>query len=361
MAALSRIRGARVLLVEDNEINRQVAGEILEAAGLSVSLASNGQEAVEIVRKDDFHAILMDVQMPVMDGYTATREIRGWEEECRDSESPIPIIAMTAHALAGDREKSLEAGMNDHVSKPIDPELLFETLLKWVRKIPGEGINETGPAAVEMAIPSSFDEPDFPALDGIHVAEGLKRLLGNKASYLRILIRFAREFENAADSLRDLVNREEYEAAEILAHSIKGASGNIGAESLQAAAAALEKAIRDHRVLPKADVVHFKKALDRVLTALEVLKVDDASSPDVKGLSTGIDPQAALVFAERIRDAAEMGDVTELSQVGAELMDRVDGLKEYGTKITRLADEFDFDALLEMADDLADPVGSPGA
>ena len=121
--ALRRIRGARLLLVEDNAINQQVAGEILEAAGLHVTLANNGQEAFDAVKSSTFDAVLMDVQMPVMDGYTATRKIRDWESQVPNPQSaiPIPIIAMTAHALAGDREKSLEAGMNDHVSKPIDP------------------------------------------------------------------------------------------------------------------------------------------------------------------------------------------------------------------------------------------------
>ena len=251
--ALSRIRGARVLLVEDNEINQQVAGEILEAAGLHVSLANNGQEAVEAVKNGDFDAVLMDVQMPIMDGYTATRKIRHWEDLFR-----LPIIAMTAHALAGDREKSLDAGMDDHVSKPIDPDLLFETLLKWVKKSPGERPGQKRPmetdkaphvsadsAKVANATTAGSDEPDFPELDGIHVAAGLKRLLGNKKSYRRILIRFRQDFENAADTLRDLVNGEKYEEAEILAHSIKGAGGNVGAEALQTAAAAVEQAFKD--------------------------------------------------------------------------------------------------------------------
>jgi two-component system sensor histidine kinase/response regulator len=111
------IRGANVLLVEDNEINQQVAKEILEGAGLNVTLANDGQEAVNAVKENNYDVVLMDVQMPVMDGYTATREIR---KDGRFKE--LPIIAMTAHAMAGDREKSIEAGMNDHVAKPIDTE-----------------------------------------------------------------------------------------------------------------------------------------------------------------------------------------------------------------------------------------------
>ncbi|MGD9267501.1 MAG: PAS domain S-box protein, partial [Desulfobacterales bacterium] len=121
---LEHIRGANVLLVEDNEINQQVAREILEGAGLNATVANNGQEAVDSVKANNYDAVLMDVQMPVMDGYTATQEIRNLKSEMRN----VPIIAMTAHAMAGDEEKSLQAGMNGHVTKPIDPDQLFSTL-----------------------------------------------------------------------------------------------------------------------------------------------------------------------------------------------------------------------------------------
>lgn len=361
VGALSRIRGARVLLVEDNEINQQVASEILAAAGLQVSLANNGQEAVDAVKTDDFHAVLMDVQMPVMDGYTATREIRRWEEQFRNPQSAvrIPIIAMTAHALAGDREKSLEAGMDDHVSKPIDPELLFETLLKWVKKSSGESPGQELATETDMTSPDPSDGADFPELDGIHVAAGLKRLLGNKKSYRRILLRFRQDFENAADTLLDLVNGEKYEEAEILAHSIKGAGGNVGAEALQAAAAAVEEALKDRgKTLPEGEFVYFKNELGRVMTALMALKGDDPPSPEAMETPAEIDPHMAEEVAVRIKDAAEIGDVMELSKLGAELTARTDGLREYGAKISHLADEFDFDGLLEMADDLAAAIGS---
>ncbi len=131
-----------MLLVEDNEINQQVAKEILEGAGLNVTLANNGQEGVNAVKENEYDAVLMDIQMPVMDGYQATRKIREWEQEIRGQRtevrsqkaedrvqtsnlqpptSSLPIIAMTAHAMAGDEDKSLQAGMNGHVTKPIDP------------------------------------------------------------------------------------------------------------------------------------------------------------------------------------------------------------------------------------------------
>ena len=345
---LGRIRGARILLVEDNAINRQVAGEILEAAGLNVSLANNGREAVDAVTKGDFDAVLMDVQMPVMDGYTATRKIRDWEDPFGN---PIPIIAMTAHALAGDREKSLEAGMNDHVSKPIDPELLFKTLLKWVFT------GEMRPAeSVTTALPSR--DPDLPFLDGIDVAAGLKRLMGNKASYRRILLGFGREFETAAEGLRDLVTAGRYDEAEMLAHSIKGAGGNLGAEALQGAAAAVEKVFKEGgKRLPEALFTRFENELSRVMTALKALKGDDPPSdpPSMEAIqtSTDMDPRVVTEMVARIKEAAQMGDVMELSHMGAELTARSDGFQKYGEEISLLAEAFDFEGILELADTLA--------
>ena len=161
--ALQNILGAEILLVEDNEINQQVAKEILEGAGLRVTLANNGQEAVDAVQNSHYDVVLMDVQMPVMDGYTATRKIREWETEVRGQRaedrkessalspqpSALPIIAMTAHAMAGDEEKSMAVGMNGHVTKPIDPDQLFGTLQKWIQ--PKDNREPLRPAAGSAA------------------------------------------------------------------------------------------------------------------------------------------------------------------------------------------------------------------
>ena len=171
---LEYIRGAKVLLVEDNVINQQVAREILESAGLKITLANDGQEAVNAVKEKEYDAVLMDVQMPVMDGYTATREIRK-DEHFKE----LPIIAMTAHAMAGDEEKSLKAGMNGHVTKPIDPDHLFSTLRKWIKP------NEKRAQVLKAEIRAAQTELDiaFPIEDGLpeslpgfDLAVGLSRL-----------------------------------------------------------------------------------------------------------------------------------------------------------------------------------------
>ena len=171
---LEHIRGANVLLVEDNEINQQVAREILEGAGLNVAVAADGQEGVNAVKKNNYDVVLMDVQMPVMDGYMATREIRK-DKHFKD----LPIIAMTAHAMTGDEDKSLQAGMNGHVTKPIDPNQLFLTLQKWIKprekrvKIEQSEVSfeQTEP---DKGVPAKDELPK--SLSGFDLADGIKRL-----------------------------------------------------------------------------------------------------------------------------------------------------------------------------------------
>jgi len=168
---LTPVRGAQVLLVEDNEINQDVARELLEKPGLVVTVASNGKEAVQAVEQRDFDIVLMDVQMPEMDGLEATRVIR---KLGKPGISDLPIVAMTAHAMAGDREKSLDAGMNDHLTKPIDPSELFRTLLEWIK--PGERATVPVPAPDEPETPAPAEPPsaEKPLRDvpGIPVQKG---------------------------------------------------------------------------------------------------------------------------------------------------------------------------------------------
>ena len=239
---LERLAGARVLLVEDNEINQQVATEILAAAGVVVTVASNGQEAVEAVGKDRYDAVLMDVQMPVLDGHAATRLIRS-DGRFRD----LPIIAMTAHAMAGDQEKSAAAGMNDHVTKPIDPDKLFATLAWWLAPgkagaaLPTASIPE---AAAPVPPPATAHAPFPPAVDGFDLGAGLRRLQGNEALYRKLLLSFADKYAPAAKNLRRLLDGGAYAEAHHLIHDVKGLAGNLAALRLQAASAELERLVK---------------------------------------------------------------------------------------------------------------------
>ncbi len=236
--ALKDIMGARILLAEDNEINQQVAREILEQGGLVVEIANNGREVLEISEKHHYDAILMDIQMPEIDGIEATRIIRS-----RDSEaSKIPIIAMTAHAMAKDREKSIDAGMNDHITKPITPDELFAALAKWIkhekREIPGDLFKKSsreGQQAGNNAL------PQIPEID---IPSGLSRIGGNEKLYGSLLVKFCKDYADAAKQIKDALAHKDMQMAARLAHTVKGVAGNLGARSLQKGSEEIESALK---------------------------------------------------------------------------------------------------------------------
>ncbi|MBF0477660.1 MAG: response regulator [Deltaproteobacteria bacterium] len=235
---LEAIRGAQVLVVEDNEINQQVAREILEGAGLKVKLAGNGQKAVELVAEmfPQLDVVLMDLQMPVMDGYEAARLIR------RDlGILDLPIIAMTAHALVTEKAKCLKAGMNDHIPKPVDPEELLSTLARWI-KPDHSGRRQFSPGsapAQDDAVPIQL--PD--TLPGLDIAAALKRLNGNRALLIKLLQDFHRDFSGAGNRLRQALEDKDYALAQRTVHTLKGVTGNLSARGISDVAAALETAL----------------------------------------------------------------------------------------------------------------------
>ncbi len=338
------IQGARVLLVEDNEINQQVALEILAGANIEVSLVTNGQEAVKAVTENDYDAVLMDVQMPVMDGHEATRIIR------RDPRfQDLPIIAMTAHAMAGDRENSLAAGMNDHITKPIDPEKLYRTLGHWLGR--STAVTAREPVDQEPARRTTVDEPvELPDLVGINVDAGLKRLLGNKKTYRRILQQFRRDFQEAEETIKGLVAAGKESEAGALAHTVKGAAGNIGAEDLQEAAAGLETWFKESGTgLPEPGLGDFTRELRKVLASLAVLEEEPALPRAAEDEAAPLPPELAQEVAQRLREAVETGDVTELAGIAAELTAGTGSGALYGAEIQRLTEDFDFDGLLKLA------------
>ncbi|MBF0191828.1 MAG: response regulator [Magnetococcales bacterium] len=240
-----RIGGARVVVVDDSPINQQVAREILEDCGLTVILAGNGRELVERMSRmvpGEVELIFMDLQMPVMDGFTATRAIR--EQSCyRD----LPIVAMTANAMVGDRERSLAAGMNDHVAKPIDLAELHATLERWLPprcRIPTlESGREKEQEERERSV-SGGESRLLPAwLPGLDLREALARVKGNERLLGELLVAFCREHGGSAQRIRELLAAGERQAASRLAHAVKGPAGNLGARELWEAARELEQRI----------------------------------------------------------------------------------------------------------------------
>ncbi|MFY7864886.1 response regulator [Roseateles sp.] len=230
-------RGARILVVEDNELNQQVIRDLLTDAGLVVEVAEHGAAALDYL---DTHApyalVLMDMQMPVMDGLTATRLLRE-----RPALASLPVLAMTANAMAADRERCLQAGMNDHLSKPIEPEALWAALLQWIAPQTQAQPMQSAAAAAPAPAPSSA--PALPEIAGLDMATGLRRVLGKPERYLASLQRYVTNQASAASQILQALQDADWATAERLAHTSKGLAGNIGADAVQAQAAALEHAL----------------------------------------------------------------------------------------------------------------------
>jgi two-component system sensor histidine kinase/response regulator len=253
-----RIRGARVLLVEDNELNQDVATEILESAGCVVSKASDGARAVAMVSENPYDIVLMDMQMPVMDGLAATIEIR---KDRRFTD--LPIIAMTANALREDQERCLVAGMNDYITKPIDPARLFDAIAKHYRAasaLPPDSLDTEHSKAEQEGRRASI-----PTIPGIDTASGLGRVMGNRRLYADLLERYREGQANAPDKVSAALSAGDRKLAERIAHTLKGLSGNIGADEVQSAAAVLEPAISSGKEDPE-----LTEAIDRLSSVLSI-------------------------------------------------------------------------------------------
>jgi HPt (histidine-containing phosphotransfer) domain-containing protein len=269
---------------------------------------------------------------------------------------------MTAHAMSGDHEKSIAAGMNDHVTKPIDPEKLLGTLARWIgtrdraATSPAAAPASIGPQAKEPA-PLEQALPD--ALPEFDVAEGLQRLMGNRALYRKLLANFATQYIQAAASIRSALDAGDFEQAHGLVHAIKGVAGNLAAKDLQVQSAALEKFVKhvDPSSPPPAAGLNrahaaFRESLGRALDAVRSLipaAVTPAAPPETPAaLSSALAKEAAT----RLREAAELGDVSGLAAICSELAARSEAFGHYRARVTQLADDFDFDGVLKLTEEL---------
>jgi PAS domain S-box-containing protein len=286
--ALEPLRGARILLVEDNDLNQQVASELLQAAGFTVDVAADGQQAIDRIAATaaaggmPYDLVLMDMQMPVLDGVSATRVVR---QDVRHA--GLPILAMTANAMAADRQRCLEAGMQDFVAKPIEPDALWRALAQWIR--PREGL---GGVPVAVAAPVVADEAPVLAqpVPGLDVAKGLRRVLGKRSLYLTLLGKFVAGQRDAVAVVRQALAGGDRDTAERLAHTLKGVAGNIGALQLQGVAGALEEGLRGGASMPALEPL-----LDAVDTPLQAL---------VQALEAQL-PQDALASRQAVASPAE--------------------------------------------------------
>jgi PAS domain S-box-containing protein len=345
----TRVLGARLLLVEDNEINQQVACEILEGAGTRVTVANNGQEGVDTLFADPeaYDAVLMDVQMPIMDGYQATRVIR---DDPRFTK--LPIIAMTANAMVSDQQDAKDAGMDDHVAKPIDVAELFSVLGRWI------SVPEARRVAVGDAMSDQTDAQagTLPELDGIDSAAALQRLGGNKKLYHQLLLKFRDKQADAAANIASALNAGDYSTAERLAHTLKGISASLGAERLRELAATLEAAIGNNEAELGETVEALSKGLARVIEVLRAVKAPKsqtaAASPAVPDRQALEDLLSRLqpLLEDGDADAAELMEQLQATVAGTSLQAAVD-------ELASAIDDFDFDLALERLAACEDGIG----
>jgi polar amino acid transport system substrate-binding protein len=305
---LNTIRGAQVLLVEDNIVNQQIATEWLTEEGFFVSLAVNGQEAIDLVQKriqdNYFDIILMDLQMPVMGGLDSTIAIRKWEQE--NGYSSIPIIAMTADAMSKTKKRILDGGMNDIITKPIDPELLFNKLVQYIlakeRELPQEYIDKGQAKRNKQRLPFDF-------LSGIDIDSGLNNARQNASLYLTILNKFYVNHQKTANEIKIAIDKKDFENAEIKAHTIKGLAGTIGAKSLQTIGQELEKAIYNKEMSVIYELID--RFWNKLKTVLQAIKPYIRITPSTEKENTHLEP----------------GDINQLNQLLIELLAYLENAK----------------------------------
>ncbi len=306
LSALAPLQGARVLVVEDNEFNQQIAQELLQDAGFAVDIAGNGQIAIDrILQAHDaqsaYDIVLMDMQMPVMDGVSATVEIR------KDARfAALPIVAMTANAMQVDKDRCLQAGMNDFVTKPIEPDELWLALARWIAPRPGLGhVSAVGHGAAGTASHDDailFTDPDEIPNDvaGLDTQLGLRRVMGKQALYLGMLRKFVEGQSAGLQPIVDALDSADFATAERLAHTLKGVAGNIGASELQMAMAQVEAALRD-----RVDVSQVRPLLTEPAALLAALLGElsaklppEDEAPLVQGAIT--DPQQLATLCQQL-------------------------------------------------------------
>jgi HPt (histidine-containing phosphotransfer) domain-containing protein len=280
----------------------------------------------------------------------------------RDPKSKIrgvPIIAMTAHAMAGDEDKSLEAGMNGHIAKPIDPDQLFSTLQKWIKpsekrvQVQQPEISAKEPEALQMILE---DEGLPESLPGFDLADGLKRLQGNKKLYRKLLLDFATDYHEAANKIREALYAEDFNRTHSLVHNLKGLAGNLSATDLQAAAVNMEKLVKgvDKKALSSKQLnvrlSELETVLNQALDSVQSLGV--SGEENICKLSdqeiVAIPSELAQDIAQRIRDASEMGDIMMLNAIAEEIKTHSESCVPLSELIFQLAEDFDLDGIQKL-------------
>ncbi len=328
-------------------MNQQIATELLQSAGAIVTVANHGGEAVKILTENShpppFDVVLMDIQMPVMDGISATKLLRThlYLEK-------LPIIAMTAHALVEERQRCIDAGMNDHIAKPIDPDHMFSTILRWAKP-------RANPAPETQAVVAAapVHEIALPPIAGVNIADGLNRVAGNRRLYRDLLSQFAAKQAGAATEIAAALDANDHQTAERTAHTVKGVAGNLGITNVQTAAQKLEKAIRESDPSSSALLDQFAIALRlHVKDISEALH--DSAAPEPESPPAAFDAERAASAVGQLRTLLEAsdGDAQEAFQ---ELRDSTAAAveKSHLDALNESINNFEFEQALARLDEIA--------
>jgi len=336
------LRDKHVLLVEDNEINQLVAEEMLKNLGIKVTIAKNGEESIWMVKNGHFDAVLMDIQMPGMDGYQTTAQIRS---DPRFTFDKLPIIAITAHALDSDRQKALESGLNDYISKPIDVQRLTSVLLQWLKA-------KNGKAARRSQERPTHDTPSEKVLERMRkecaqldTEAALARLGGNQTLYHRLLNMFCEENAQTAQKIRQAWLTGQSDEARRLAHTIKGLAGTIGATALANAAKALETSIAQNQT---ALVEQYIEQTEACLTELIGTIASTKKSVQSENTST-FAPESIRVNLKKLMRLLEEGNV-EAVDITEQLLKDMDGtqIQQEFASVAQTIRRYDFTSALEV-------------
>ncbi|RNC28784.1 MAG: Signal transduction histidine-protein kinase BarA [Candidatus Dichloromethanomonas elyunquensis] len=338
------INGTKILLVEDNEINQQVAEEILRQMGLEVDIAVNGLQALEMLEEIKYDLVLMDLQMPVMDGYESTRKIRSSSRWAN-----LPVIAMTSHAMSGDREKSLQAGMNDQINKPINPEELLAAIVKWITIS-----NRTNSGSELNPEEDGEDNLPWPDIPGILFADGLARLGGNQKLYRKLLLDFYAGNLETMENIKKALSKGDGKTARILVHTVKGVAANLGANQLAEAGSELEIALTQGSI-DRQDVLleKFMESTTIVMDGISVFKETVASIPKTttkeqyKGI-TDVDSAVVYPLIISLAEMLEGGSIKSIKLL--HILDshlRNTKVEKQFNQLKKDVDMFDMDSALE--------------
>jgi two-component system sensor histidine kinase/response regulator len=337
------LRGAWLLLVEDNEVNQEVAQQILSDAGIRVDIAGNGAIALAKIEENAYDGVLMDCQMPVMDGYQATRKLR---QDARFSN--LPVIAMTANAMVGDKEKCLDAGMNDFIAKPIDVAQLFGTLARWIAPAMPQ----------EMTALVAQEEAELPVIAGLKMTEAMRRVGGNTALMRKLLDRFVETQFDAMLRIGAAIENNQLETAIREAHTLKGLAGNIGASGLADGAARVEHllSLGSHDGLPQA-LAACALALDELVPKI-VLAMQARASVAEPGNAVAAPPVDRAGLEAGLRELSQL-----LQQDDAQAVKHLDGIgpvlvaagqAEHARQLKRMLGQYDFEGALAQLGEVAE-------